>query len=178
MSLRIRGRKRFKGLITEDGEVVYLDLILDAFIPRSPKDKEPYTKVYGEKLLQLIKDRKLKASELEIFLWFVAKNSSKDTWNNEWIPVDYRKLAEELGISEITVKRAIKTLLKLKLIVQWKKRVPSFRLNPDYCFRGGVIGKEQVKREIAELPIDRLEKVEPDEFVAGIAEQAEGGEHS
>jgi len=158
MSLKIRGRKRFKGLITEDGEVVYLDLVLDAFIPRTPKDKEPYTKVYGERLLHLIKDRKLKASELEVFLWFVAKNSGKDTWNNEWIPVDYKKLAKELGFSEWTIKMAIKTLLKLKLIVQWKRRIPSFRLNPDYCFRGGVVGKLQVKREITDLEYEEKVK--------------------
>jgi len=158
MSLKIRGKKRFKGLITEDGEVVYLDLVLDAFIPRAPKDKEPYTKVYGERLLHLIKDRKLKASELEVFLWFVAKNSGKGTWNNEWIPVDYKELAKELGFSEWTIKMAIKTLLKLKLIVQWKRRIPSFRLNPDYCFRGGVVGKLQVKREISEFEYEKKVK--------------------
>jgi len=155
MSLKIRGRKRFKGLITEDGEVVYLDLVIDAFIPRTPKDKEPYTKVYGEKLLHLIKDRKLKASELEVFLWFVAKNSGKDTWNNEWVTVDYEELAKELKYRKETVQRAIKTLLKLKLIVQWKPRKTAFRLNPDFCFRGGVIAKQQVKREIAELEYEK-----------------------
>jgi len=158
MALKIKGKKRFKGLITEDGEVVYLDFMINAFIPRTPKDKEPYTKVYGEKILELIKQKKLKASELEVFLWFVGKNSSKDTWNNEWIPVDYRELAKELGFSEWTIKMAIKTLLKLKLIVQWKRRIPSFRLNPDYCFRGGAIGKAQVKREIVDKEFEEKVK--------------------
>jgi len=148
MALKVKGRKWFKGLITEDGEVVYLDLVLDAFIPRSPKDKEPYTKVYGEKLLHLIRQKKLKASELGVFLWFVAKNSSKDNWNNEWITVDYEELAKELELRKETVQRAIRTLLKLKLIVQWRPRKTAFRLNPDYCFRGGVIGKQQIQREI------------------------------
>jgi len=151
MAMRINGKKRFKGLITEDGEVVYLDFMINAFIPRTPKDKEPYVKVYGEKLLNLIKNRKLKASELEVFLWFVAKNSDKDNWNNEWITVDYEELAKELGLGKSTIRLAIKTLVKLKLIVQWKPRKTAFRLNPDYCFRGGVVAKEQVKREIAEL---------------------------
>jgi len=151
MAMKINGKKRFKGLITEDGEVVYLDFMINAFIPRTPKDKEPYVKVYGEKLLNLIKNRKLKASELEVFLWFVAKNSDKDNWNNEWITVDYKELGKELNLNPDTVRRAIKTLIKLKLIVQWKPRKTAFRLNPDYCFRGGVVGKEQVKREIAEL---------------------------
>jgi predicted transcriptional regulator len=155
MALKISGKKRFKGLITEDGEVVYLDFMINAFIPRTPKDKEPYTKVYGEKLLHLIKQKKLKASELEVFLWFVAKNSNKDSWNNEWITVDYEELAKELGISLITVKRAIKTLLKLKLIVQWRPRKTAFRLNPDYCFRGGVVSKKQVKQEIANAEYER-----------------------
>ena len=154
MAMKISGKKRFKGLITEDGEVVYLDFMINAFIPRTPKDKEPYVKVYGEKILELIKQKKLKASELEVFLWFVGKNSNKDTWNNEWIPVDYKELAKELGFSEWTIKMAIKTLLKLKLIVQWKRRIPSFRLNPDYCFKGGVIGKKQVKTEIANLEFE------------------------
>jgi len=158
MALKIKGKKRFKGLITEDGEVVYLDFMINAFIPRAPKDKEPYTKVYGERLLHLIKNRKLKASEVEVFLWFVAKNSNRDNWNNEWITVDYEGLANELNLSLITVKRAIKTLLKLKLIVQWKPRKTVFRLNPDYCFRGGVIGKLQVKREIKDLEFEEKVK--------------------
>ena len=154
MAMRISGKKRFKGLITEDGEVIYLDFMINAFIPRTPKDKEPYVKVYGEKILELIKQKKLKASELEVFLWFVGKNSNKNTWNNEWIPVDYEGLAKELGFTSRTIKSAIKTLLKLKLIVQWKRRIPSFRLNPDYCFKGGVIGKKQVKTEIANLEFE------------------------
>jgi len=158
MSLKVRGRQEFAGLVTKDGEFIPIKLVLDAFIPRTPKDKEPYVKVYGERLLNLIKNRKLKASELEVFLWFVGKNSGKDGWNNEWITVDYEELAEELKISVVTVKRAIKTLLKLKLIVQWKPRKTAFRLNPDYCFKGGVIAKNQVKREIAELEYEKKVK--------------------
>ena len=158
MSLKVRGRQEFAGLVTKDGEFIPIKLVLDAFIPRTPKDKEPYVKVYGERILNLIKNRKLKASELEVFLWFVGKNSGKDGWNNEWITVDYEELAEELKISVITVKRAIKTLLKLKLIVQWKPRKTAFRLNPDYCFKGGVIGKNQVKREISELEYEKKVK--------------------
>ena len=158
MATKVKGRMELSGIVTKDGEFIPLELVLDAFIPRTPKDKEPYVKVYGEKILTLIKNRKLKASELEVFLWFVGKNSGKDGWNNEWITVDYEELAEELKISVITVKRAIKTLLKLKLIVQWKPRKTAFRLNPDYCFKGGVIGKNQVKREIAELEYEKKVK--------------------
>jgi len=137
---------------------VYLDFMINAFIPRTPKDKEPYTKVYGERLLHLIKNRKLKASELGVFLWFVAKNSSKDNWNNEWITVDYEELAKELELRKETVQRAIRTLLKLKLLVQWRPRKTAFRLNPDYCFRGGVIGKLQVKQEIKDLEFEEKVK--------------------
>ena len=151
MSLKIRGKTEFAGLVTKDGEFIPIKLMLDAFIPRTPKDKEPYVKVYGERILDLIKNRKLKASELEVFLWFIGKNSSKDGWNNEWISVDYKELGKELNLNPDTVRRAIKTLIKLKLIVQWKPRKTAFRLNPDYCFKGGVVAKNQVKREIAEL---------------------------
>ena len=158
MATKVKGRVELSGIVTKDGDFIPLELVLDAYIPRTPKDKEPYVKVYGEKILTLIKNRKLKASELEVFLWFVGKNSGKDGWNNEWITVDYEELAEELKISVITVKRAIKTLLKLKLIVQWKPRKTAFRLNPDYCFKGGVIGKNQVKREIAELEYEKKVK--------------------
>jgi len=155
MSLKVRGRQEFVGLVTKDGEYIPIKLVLDAFIPRTPKDKEPYVKVYGEKLLNLIKNRKLKASELEVFLWFVGKNSGKDGWNNEWISVDYKELGKELNLNPDTVRRAIKTLIKLKLIVQWKPRKTAFRLNPEYCFKGGVVAKEQVKREIAELEYEK-----------------------
>jgi len=158
MALKVRGRQRFKGLITEDGEIIYLDLVLDAFIPRTPKDKEPYVKVYGERLLHLIKNRKLKASELQVFLWFVGKNSSDKGWNNEWINVDYKDLAKELGLGESTIKLAIKRLIKYRLIVQWKPRKTAFRLNPDYCFKGGVVGKDKVKREIVDLEFEERVK--------------------
>ena len=158
MATKVKGRMELSGIVTKDGEFIPLELVLDAFIPRTPKDKEPYVKVYGEKLLNLIKNRKLKASELDVFLWFVGKNSGKYGWNNEWITVDYGELAKELGFRKETVQRAIKTLLKLKLIVQWKPRKTAFRLNPDYCFKGGVIGKKQVKREITNLEYE--EKVE------------------
>jgi len=150
MATKIQGKVELSGIVTKDGEFIPLEMVLNAFIPRTPKDKEPYVKVYGERILTLIKNNKLRASELDVFLWFIGKNSDKNGWNNEWINVDYKELAKELNLSEITIKRAIKTLLKLKLIVQWKKRIPSFRLNPDYCFRGGVIGKKQVKKEIEE----------------------------
>jgi len=158
MATKVKGRMELSGIVTKDGEFIPLELVLDAFIPRTPKDKEPYVKVYGEKILTLIKNRKLRASELDVFLWFVGKNSGKDGWNNEWITVDYEELAKELGFTSRTIKSAIKTLLKLKLIVQWKPRKTAFRLNPDYCFKGGVIGKNQVKREIAELEYEKKVK--------------------
>ena len=150
MALKIKGEMELAGVVTKDGEFIPLEFMISAFIPRTPKDKEPYVKVYGEKILKFIEKDKLKGSDLKVFLWFVAKNSDKKTWNNEWINVDYKELAKELGVSDRTIRKAIKTLIELKLIVQWKKRIPSFRLNPDYCFRGGVIGKKQVKKEIEE----------------------------
>jgi hypothetical protein len=155
MPTKIKGKVDLAGIVTKDGEFIPLELTLSAFIPRNPRDKEPYTKVYGEKVLEAIRDKKLRASELEVFLWFIAKNSNKDSWNNEWINVDYKDLADELGFRKETVQRAIKTLLKLKFIVQWKPRKTVFRLNPDYCFRGGVIGKVKAVNEILDSHLEK-----------------------
>ena len=163
MPMKIKGKTDLAGVVTKSGEFIPLEFTISAFIPRNPRDKEPYTKVYGEKVLKVIRDKKLKASELEVFLWFVAKNSNKDNWNNEWINVDYKELAEELGFRKETVQRAIKTLLKLKFIVQWKPRKTVFRLNPDYCFRGGVIGKVKT---INEVQNHHIEKEDYNEFIA------------
>ena len=163
MPTRVKGKVDLAGIVTKDGEFLPLEFTLKAFIPRNPRDKEPYTKVYGEKVLEVIRDKKLKASELEVFLWFVAKNSNKDNWNNEWINVDYEELAKELGFSKWTVKMAIKTLLKLKFIVQWKPRKTVFRLNPNYCFRGGVVGK---LKTINEVFSHNLQKESYEEFMA------------
>ena len=171
MSLKVKGKVDLAGVVTKDGEFIPLEFTLSAFIPRNPRDKEPYTKVYGEKVLEVIRDKKLKASELEVFLWFVAKNSDKDRWNNEWINVDYKELAEELGFRKETVQRAIKTLLELKFIVQWKPRKTIFRLNPDYCFRGGVIGKLKTTNEIWS---QRLEKEDYDEFIESVTKGKSG----
>jgi hypothetical protein len=155
--IRYKGKKRFKGLITEDGEVLYIDLILNAFIPNPPKDKEPYIKVYGEKLLELIVQKKLKNSTLNVFLWFMGK-TGKDLWNNDWINVDYNEIANELGITYRSVKNAIKELKELKIIVQWRPRQTVFRLNPEYCFKGGVIAKEKMKEEINGSDAETIEE--------------------
>jgi hypothetical protein len=129
--------------------------MINAFIPRAPRDKEPYIKVYGEKVLEAIRKKKLKASEFEVFLWFIGKSSQKNYWNNEWIIVDYEELAKELGVTSRTIRTAIKTLLKLKFIIQLKPRKTVFKLNPDFCFRGGVISKNKTKEEIREKQIEK-----------------------
>lgn len=168
MSVKIKGKLDLAGVVTKDGEFIPIEFTALVYNPRGPRDKEPYTKVYGEKILELIRDKKLKASELEVFLWFVGKNSNKDSWNNEWITVDYGELAKELGFSEWTVKMAIKTLLKLKLIVQWKPRKTVFRLNPDYCFKGGVIGKIKARNEVFS---HQLEKETFEEFIEAVTKE-------
>ncbi len=162
MPMKIKGKTDLAGVVTKSGEFIPLEFTISAFIPQNPRDKEPYTKVYGEKVLEAIRNKKLKASELEVFLWFVAKNSNKNNWNNEWINVDYRELAKELGFSEWTIKMAIKSLLNLKFIVQWKPRKPVFRLNPDYCFKGGIIGKAKA---ISEVQNHHIRKEDYNEFI-------------
>jgi predicted transcriptional regulator len=154
MTIKVKGKMDLAGVITKDGEFIPLEFTINAFIPRNPRDREPYIKVYGEKILTLIKDNKLRGSELSVFLWFIAKSSSKKQWNNEWIYVDYEDLANELGFRKETVQRAIKKLLDLNFIVQWKPRKTAFRLNPEYCFKGGIIAKRKIEKEIETLNLE------------------------
>ena len=155
MVTKIKGRKKFKGVITENGEVVNLDFMVDAFIPRSPKDKTPYVKVYGQRIFDMLRTKKLKASELKVFLWFVSKSSAKNYWANDWINIGYEDIAKDLDLRKETIQRATKKLLKLKLIVQWRPRQLMFRLNPDYCFKGGVVSKAKVIGEDTQLQAQR-----------------------
>ena len=72
------------------------------------------------------------------------------------------QLANELNISVITVKKAIKTLLELKWLIQFSPRQTVFRLNPEFVYRGGIISKIQTEKEIETL---NLESETIDEFV-------------
>jgi hypothetical protein len=155
---KVKGKMQLAGIVTKDGEFIPLEMEIRAFIPSNPKDREPYTKVYGEKVLEVLRTKRLRGSELNVFLWFIGKND----WGNEWIPVNYKKLANELNISVITVKKAIKTLLELKWLIQFSPRQTVFRLNPEFVYRGGIISKIQTEKEIETL---NLESETIDEFV-------------
>ena len=157
MTIKVKGKMDLAGVITKDGEFIPLEMEIRAFIPSNPKDREPYTKVYGEKVLEVLRTKRLRGSELNVFLWFMGK-TGKDLWNNDWINVDYNEIANELGITYRSVKNAIKELKELKIIVQWRPRQTVFRLNPEYCFKGGVIAKEKMKEEINGSDAETIEE--------------------
>lgn len=137
----ILGKRTMKvsGIILETGEIVPIEMKLLAYIPRQT-EKEEYVKVFQDAVLEIIdKEKRLGKLGFKVLLWFMGKTN----WNNDWIYIDYKDLAEELKTTESYLKIVIPKLVKLGLIIQKAPRQKVFRLNPKYVFKGGVIARKE-----------------------------------
>jgi len=117
----------------ETGE--YLEFI--AFIPQ-PRDKN-FTKVFrlfGEKVVEDLANGVLTGGEAKLLLWFLAKTTKLPIQADGWIPVSYEELAKEVQLNKDVVRKYIKKLMEKGYLEQFKNRHPTFRLKPDYVYRG------------------------------------------
>jgi len=76
---------------------------------------------FQEKLRQDL--RELNGVELKLLLWFVLASKG------EWIIIDYKEIMEQAGISDKSLRQAIKKLLAMGYLE--KKRKGVYRLAPD-----------------------------------------------
>lgn len=138
-------------IIPETGEVK--EAI--AIIPEA-RDKR-YIKVFELFSRKLLEDLKTINGEAKLLMWFLARTVELPVQSDMWIPVEYEELAKELGTSVISTKRYIKRLKELGYIEQFKERNTTFRIRPDFVYKGVL---QRYKEEEAEKIIRRhLEEV-------------------
>lgn len=97
---------------------------------------EDYAKIFELFSKKVLEDLDMLNGASSLLLWFIAQTTLLPYQSDLWIPVNYKELAKELGISEVSVKRHIKKLLDLGYIEQFSNRNTTFRIKPDYMFKG------------------------------------------
>jgi hypothetical protein len=115
----------------ETGEIVERSIKLLAYIPKNT-EKEPFDKVFKTLWVEVLNNPKLKGAPLRVLIWLMGKNS----WGNEWIPIEYDELAKELKLKPETIRKSLRILRETNLIIQKAPRKLWFRLNPKYIFMG------------------------------------------
>jgi len=105
-----------------------------AFIPEY-KDKD-FAKIYKLFSKKLLEDLGTINGEAKLLFWLIAKTLELPTQSDLWIPVDYKEVAKELGITDRAVRKYIKRLKELGYIEQFRPRNTTFRIKPDYLYKG------------------------------------------
>jgi hypothetical protein len=122
----------------ETGEIIEQTIKLLAYIPKNV-EKESFNKVFKTMWVEVLNNPKLKGAPLRVLIWLMGNNS----WGNDWIYVDYKELAKELGYTYDTIYRAFKLLKDSNLIIQKKPREKLFRLNPKYIYMGLAVQRKE-----------------------------------
>lgn len=130
--------KNYKLVDPETGEILDQTVKVLAYIPKNT-EKETFDKVFKTLWIKVLEDSNLKGVPLRILVWLMNKNS----WNNDWIYVDYKDLAEELKHRVETIQRAFKTLKDANLVIQMSPRKTLFRLNPKYIYMGLAVKRQE-----------------------------------
>ena len=105
-----------------------------AFIPEA-KDRGfvKVFKLFGKKVLE---DLGALNGEAKLLIWFMAKTLELPVQSDLWVPIDYKEAAKELGTTERSIRKYIKTLKELGYLEQFKNRNTTFRLNPNFVYKG------------------------------------------
>jgi len=111
-----------------------------AFIPEY-KDKD-FAKIYKLFSKKLLEDLGTINGEAKLLFWLIAKTLELPIQSDLWIPVDYREVAKDLNTTERSIRRYFKKLLDLGYVEQFKPRNTTFRIKPEYLYKG-VLSKYQ-----------------------------------
>jgi len=114
----------------ETGEV----LKAISIIPET-KDKN-FVKVFKLFSVKVLQDLGLMNGEAKLLMWLLAKTLELPVQSDMWIPLDYKEVAKDLGVSKRSVMNYIKKLLKLGYIEQYKRRHPTYRIKPEFVYKG------------------------------------------
>lgn len=117
-------------IIPETGEVK--EAI--AIIPEA-RDKK-YAKVFELFSKKLLEDLGSINGEAKLLMWFLAKTIELPIQSDMWIPIDYEELSKELKLTRRTIETYIKKLKELGYIEQFRPRNSTFRIKPDFMYKG------------------------------------------
>jgi len=135
----------------ETGEVIEAV----AFIPEA-KDKD-FVKIYKLFSKRLLEDLGTINGEAKLLFWLIARTMELPVQSDLWIPVDYQEVARELKVSKRSVMSYFKKLLELGYIEQFRPRNATFRIKPDYLYKG-ILSK--YKEDQMEILINKAKSVD------------------
>jgi hypothetical protein len=145
----IRITKTLELVDTTTGEVVNAI----AYVPEA-RDKG-FVKLYKLLSSKLLEDLGSLNGEARLLLWFIAKTLELPVQSDMWIPITFEEVAKDLKVSTRTIRSYIKRLLKLGYIEQYRKKHLTFRVKPDFLYKGSLV---KYKEACLEEDLRRMRK--------------------
>ena len=118
--------------------------------------KSGFTRIYGsgwmimsQNPLQMIaKDKEITQDPTRVFMMMLSYVDF-----DNWVQVSQKEIAEELGMQKTHVSSAIKLLVKKEILLLGPNvgRSKTYRLNPNYGYKGNPTGKVQRRRDNGKL---------------------------
>ena len=139
--------KRRLGTIDLDtGEV--LEEGIPVWIGRKPKISDRWFMAFQEAFEQLASDRELTLEHHRVLYYLFSRLDF-----DNFIQVPQAEIANRLNMQRTHISRAIKVLNDKKIIIRGPKvgRSSSFRLNPNYGWKGKVSNLREIQRSHLEL---------------------------
>lgn len=108
------------------------------FLIIEPKVKDyDFIKIRKALTEATLKDLDYLNGAIKLLMWFLDKALEYKVFNRPAeIPVFIDRVAKELGLSEVTIKRYMKRLKDKGYIIQIRKRKTVYMLNPEYIWLG------------------------------------------
>jgi len=119
------------------------------FLVIEPKVKDcDFIKIRKALTEATLKDLDYLNGAVKLLMWFLDKALEYKMFNKPAeIPVFINKVARELGLSEVTIKRYVKRLKDKGYIIQIQKRKTVYMLNPEFIWLGTAKGYLEYLRE-------------------------------
>lgn len=132
------------------------------FLIVEPKVKDcDFIKIRKALTEATLKDLDYLNGAIKLLMWFIDKALEYKMFNKPAeIPVFIDKVAEELGLSEITIKRYIKKLKNKGYIIQIQERKTVYMLNPEFIWLGTAKSYIEYLKEKGRMKIQRKESEE------------------
>ena len=105
-------------------------------IPRS--DDKDYTKVFQLFASKVLMDINTMNVEAKILLWLLSQRAMAPMQASGWICCQQGLLAEAIGVTRVSINRAMARLADKSYIEQQGPKSQNWRIKPDLCFRGSL----------------------------------------
>lgn len=134
-------QKEVEHIDKETGEVLGKSLV---YYPTRMKLSERWFMLFQDSLESIAKDKELTLEPKNILFYLYSKLEFEN-----FIQQSQTDIAEALGMQRGNVSRAMKILIKKKIILEDKKngRLKYYRLNPDYGWKGKIKHLQNLRRD-------------------------------